>query len=139
VTATTVHGDTRSLARLVTGDCVGEMSLLTGSPASATVTALADSELWALGHADFLELLATCPTLARNMAVILSRRLSLAAHSPEPGMLRWMRLRAHPDVAPEFPEAIARAVARHASVLLLVLDDRRNHRWRPEEQLPSLR
>ena len=41
------------LRRLVGGDLVGEMSLITGSPPSATVRALTDGDLWALGHDDF--------------------------------------------------------------------------------------
>ncbi|MBV9279846.1 MAG: patatin-like phospholipase family protein, partial [Chloroflexi bacterium] len=136
VAVATFHGETRQVARLVPGDCIGEMSLLTGSPASATVTALVDSELWALGHVEFLELLSSCPTLARNMAIILSRRLSIANRTVEPDLVRWMRLRVHPRIPPGLPEAIARAVSSHLAIPLVVLDQRPAGRWFPTEQLP---
>jgi NTE family protein len=40
VIASTAHGERRELGRLGPGDCVGEMSLLTGEPASADVVAV---------------------------------------------------------------------------------------------------
>jgi len=134
----TSQGDTREIARLIAGDSIGEMSLLTGSPASATVAAVVDSELWALGHAEFLELVTSCPKLYRNMAVILSRRLSAANRAPDLEPIRWMRVRMHPEVPPRAAEEIARAVARHLAVPLLVLDHRVAVTWRPAERLPSL-
>ncbi len=63
------------LRRLVGGDLVGEMSLITGSPPSATVRALTDGDLWALGHDDFQQLVLDFPALSRNINVILSERL----------------------------------------------------------------
>ncbi|HEX6510231.1 MAG TPA: cyclic nucleotide-binding domain-containing protein, partial [Chloroflexota bacterium] len=134
----TVDGQIRQLARLVPGDCIGEMSMLMRSPASATVTAVVDSELWALGSAEFLELLATCPTLARNMAMILSRRLSLTNVARDSSTIQWMRLSVHPDLPPDLPEAVARAVAYHLAIPLLVLDSRENQCWQSGEVVPSL-
>jgi NTE family protein len=70
--------DTFAVAHLGPGECFGEMSLLTGEPPSATVRAEQDTQLWAMHQADFLALLATCPTLTRNINTILSLRLARA-------------------------------------------------------------
>lgn len=67
--------DEVTLRRLVTGDCFGEMSLITGSPPSATVTALTDGEAWTLAQHDFLRLALSQPELSRNISAILSERL----------------------------------------------------------------
>lgn len=67
--------DEVTLRRLVTGDCFGEMSLITGSPPSATVTALTDGEAWTLAQHDFLRLALGQPELSRNISAILSERL----------------------------------------------------------------
>jgi NTE family protein len=60
------------------GECFGEMSLLTGEPPNATVRANCDATLWSLSQADFIALMATCPTLLRNINTILSQRLTRA-------------------------------------------------------------
>jgi NTE family protein len=134
----TADGELRHLNRLIPGECAGEMSLLTGSPASATVSTLVDSDLWTLRHADFVELLATCPGLARNVSVVLSQRLSIANRRRQPGVARLMRLRVHPAAPSGLGEAIARAVAEHTTMPLLVLDDRPHGSWTPAERLPAL-
>lgn len=67
--------DEVTLRRLVTGDCFGEMSLITGSPPSATVAALTDGEAWTLAQHDFLQLALGQPELSRNISAILSERL----------------------------------------------------------------
>lgn len=64
-----------TLRRLVTGDCFGEMSLITGAPPSATVTALTDGDVWTLSQQDFLQLALGQPELSRNISAILSERL----------------------------------------------------------------
>lgn len=64
-----------TLRRLTGGECVGEMSLLTGTPPSATVRALTDGEAWILGQTDFLQLAMAHPALSRNVNAILSERL----------------------------------------------------------------
>jgi CRP-like cAMP-binding protein len=63
------------LAELVGGDLFGEMALLTGSPRSATVTALSDLDLWALSKADFDDLVTAYPNLALALSRLLSDRL----------------------------------------------------------------
>lgn len=62
------------IARLGPGDIVGEMSLLTGEPRSATVTAVASSVLYELGKADLAPLLEAHPDLAERLGEVLARR-----------------------------------------------------------------
>lgn len=64
------------VARLGTGECFGEMSLITGELPSATIRAEEDITAWSLSQTDFLTLIGMCPTLLRNINAILTRRLS---------------------------------------------------------------
>ncbi len=66
----------KPLRRLVSGDCFGEMSLITGTPPSATARALTAGEVWVLGQQDFLQLAMSQPQLSYNINRILSERLS---------------------------------------------------------------
>ena len=59
--------------RLVPGDHVGEMSLLDGSPASASVVATSDVEALVLYERDFDNLLETIPSLGRRLLASLAR------------------------------------------------------------------
>ena len=72
------------------GETIGEMSLLTGSPASATVRAREDVELLVLNASDLEALTAGLPELQRNLIGMLSARLArvtrLALHEA-PGRL----------------------------------------------------
>src|ERR1051326_7196668 len=61
------------------GEAIGEMSLLTGSPASATVRAAGDVELLVLHGHDLEALLDAFPTLQRNLIASLSARLARAS------------------------------------------------------------
>lgn len=63
------------LRRLVSGDCFGEMSLITGDLPSATVRAITDGDAWALSQDDFDQLATDYPGILRNINVILSERL----------------------------------------------------------------
>jgi CRP-like cAMP-binding protein len=69
-------GDRRAVARLRRGDVIGEMSLLTGEPRSATVVAGTPTTALELGQRDFAALLADHPRILANLARILSRRLA---------------------------------------------------------------
>ena len=53
---------------LKTGECIGEFSLLTGQPRTATVTALEDSELLCLTKSDFDRLAEKYPSLLTGLA-----------------------------------------------------------------------
>lgn len=59
---------------LSAGECVGEMSLLTGQPRTATVIALQDSELLCLTKSDFDRLAEEYPALLTGLADLLLPR-----------------------------------------------------------------
>jgi NTE family protein len=69
------HGGQRELARLGPGEWFGEMSLLTGEPASATLRAESEVEVWALPHAVFAALTASSPLLLERLCTVLVGRL----------------------------------------------------------------
>lgn len=66
----------RVVARLRRGDVVGEMSLLTGDPRSATVTAIVPTSALELGREAFTRALAMYPVILTNLTAILSARLA---------------------------------------------------------------
>lgn len=63
------------VAYLGTGEVLGELALLTGSPRSATVRSPEHAELFVLEKAVFLDLMGTLPAFARNLCVVLAKRL----------------------------------------------------------------
>jgi NTE family protein len=69
-------GEPRTVARLRRGDVIGEMSLLTGEPRSATVIAATETTALELAQADFASLIARYPHILANLTRILSRRLA---------------------------------------------------------------
>lgn len=70
------------------GDVVGEMSLLTDEPRSATVVAVVPSEVAVLDREGFAAVLAAHPELLTNLTRILSRRLAHATAAPTRGAQR---------------------------------------------------
>lgn len=76
----TVHvpssdGETITLADLWPGDCFGEMSLLTGEPRSADITAMTDGVVLEISKLDLAPLLEENPNLARALADVLEARI----------------------------------------------------------------
>jgi CRP-like cAMP-binding protein len=63
------------VAYLGTGEVLGELALLTGSPRSATVRSPEHAELFAVERAVFIDLMDTLPAFSRNLCVVLARRL----------------------------------------------------------------
>ncbi|HET8644302.1 MAG TPA: cyclic nucleotide-binding domain-containing protein, partial [Vicinamibacteria bacterium] len=63
------------VAYLGEGDVLGEVALLTGSPRSATARAPERAEVFTLDKAVFADLMQTLPTFARDLCVLLARRL----------------------------------------------------------------
>jgi CRP/FNR family cyclic AMP-dependent transcriptional regulator len=63
------------LGVLYPNDFFGEMALLDGLPRSATVTAVADSEVLMISRRDFLDCIRRVPQIAAKMIVTLSLRL----------------------------------------------------------------
>jgi len=75
VRVTRQDGDDQiTLARLGPGQMVGEMSLLTGRPASATVTAMGKTTLLTLWRDDLQQRLAPFPEVLRRLHEVAERR-----------------------------------------------------------------
>src|SRR5262245_10420061 len=66
------------VAQLTEGASVGEMSLLTGKPRSATVTTVQPTVVFTLTRADFRNLLTQHPEISLGLARILAERLEEA-------------------------------------------------------------
>jgi NTE family protein len=75
------------LASLGPGECLGEISLFTGEPASATVTAVTDAVLLEAPQAELRSLVQNEPVLARNLCRLLSRRLARTGQRSERSVL----------------------------------------------------
>lgn len=68
------NGEKSSVANLWPGDCVGEMSMLTGEPRSADVLALSDVVLLQVTKEDIEPVLANNPELVEKLSRILAER-----------------------------------------------------------------
>lgn len=66
VTVVDAGGPPAELAMLAVGDFFGEMSLMTGEPRSATVTAVEESRLLEVAKPVFAELLQSRPAPSRS-------------------------------------------------------------------------
>ena len=125
VVITADDGTDQPVGRVVPGGTVGEISLLTGQPAVATVRAVTDFEAIALSEADFAQLADTYPRIYRNLGTILAERLArtdrLAIGRSE-GHLIGLETSGAP---PLLGYALACSVAWHTRerTLLLVLSD----------------
>jgi NTE family protein len=78
VRARTPHGEERELGRLGFGECVGEMSLLTGEPASADVMAITRTVTYALSQRELTALGELRSELIEALSTILAARLKHA-------------------------------------------------------------
>jgi CRP-like cAMP-binding protein len=70
-------GRVSDLGELVTGECFGEISLLTGNPRTASVTAKTDCDIIEIDQAAMRDLLKQYPRLADHLSEMLSTRRSL--------------------------------------------------------------
>lgn len=114
------------------GDTVGEISVLSGSPRTATLIALRDTELLRMSHEAFERIAARHPTILRNLAGLVAgrlRRIMEGRRDPREGhmrartiaILRLQRDLPHADVA----DALATALSRGGrSVVVLDKADR---------------
>lgn len=75
VTITDAEGRERTVREITRGQVVGEMSLFTDDPRSATLVAVRDSVLVRLGKADFSHLLATSSAMSIALTRQIIRRL----------------------------------------------------------------
>lgn len=115
--------DVRVLGR---GAAVGELSLLTERPRSASVRAARDTDLIAIGHEDFQRLLDEGSDLAlaltRSMAEQLREsRPSAPDVRPLPSTIALVPLDRDVPIR-AIAEGLARALQRHGKVALLVAD-----------------
>lgn len=70
-----VERDGRSLGERGRGDTLGEISLLSEGPRTATVTAADPSRLLVVGHRAFHSLMQVSPTIRLHILDVLARRL----------------------------------------------------------------
>lgn len=82
-------GQDRRVATLRDGDIIGEMSLLTGAPRTATVSALRPTVALEIAKPAIAPLLATSPDLAERFAETIERRK--AELDGLYGPLHWLR------------------------------------------------
>jgi CRP/FNR family cyclic AMP-dependent transcriptional regulator len=75
VTAPSDGSEAVVVAYLGTGEVIGELALLTGSPRSATVRSPEHAEVFAVDKTVFFDLMDVLPAFARNLCVVLARRL----------------------------------------------------------------
>jgi len=67
--------ETVPVAYLGKGEVLGELALLTGSPRTATARSPERAELFTVEKPVFLDLMVTLPALARNLCLVLAKRL----------------------------------------------------------------
>jgi NTE family protein len=118
-------GVERSVGRIRRGATIGEMSALTGQPATATVRATRDLDVLVLDERDLDALSRRFPDLYRNLGAILADRLERTnrlAASRRPGRLVVLRDQGAPGL---LPYALTASIAWHtrAPTLLVVLDE----------------
>ncbi len=76
------NGETKSVAKLGAGDCIGEMSLLTGDPRSATVVAEGAVEAVEIRQGIFGAFVRSNPTVVEQLSELLTQRqLANAKHA----------------------------------------------------------
>lgn len=119
------HGQPQTLARIGPGECFGELSMLSGEPASATVEAGCDTDVLVLPHNDVVAIAEEYPELDRNISALLAERLRLSNDRH----LRAQRGRLTAIFTPDAPEwafwlayRVAHSVARHTCEATVFLD-----------------
>ena len=128
------NGVEARIGTAVPGSTIGEMSVLTGEPAAATVRAMADLEVLVLSQADFERLAATYPVIYRNVGALLSDRLDRSNRRPFRDVTGRVTVLRDLGAPPLLGYALACSMAWHLKrpTLLLVLDDV------PAEELAAL-
>ncbi|MBP1747739.1 MAG: type secretion system protein [Deltaproteobacteria bacterium] len=96
-----------TIATLGMGSCFGEMALLTGMPRSATVIAIAATELFVLEKSDFDALLLEHPSISISINKIVAERIEEMNTQKSMGVVSLQNLRIDPDFITVIPEQIA--------------------------------
>ena len=96
-----------TIATLGMGACFGEMALLTGKPRSATVIAIAATELFVLEKKDFDALLLEHPSISISINKIVAERIEEMNTQKTMGVVSMQTLRLDPDFITVIPEPIA--------------------------------
>src|SRR4051794_31159818 len=113
------------ISRVGPGATLGEMSLFTGQPASATVRATTDLDVLVLSEADFRRAAAAFPRIYLNLGAILSERLARSNRHMARDSRGRVTLLVDWDAPPLLGYALACSLAWHtrASTLLVVLGE----------------
>jgi NTE family protein len=116
------------------GGTIGEMSLLTGEPAAATIRAATDLEVLVLRDTDFDRIAARHPAIYRNIGAIMADRLDRSNRRPLRDTTGRVTVLRDWGAPPALGYALASSMAWHLRrpVLLLVLDEN------PAEELLAL-
>jgi NTE family protein len=119
-------GDEHRVGRIRPGATIGEVSLFTGRPASATVRAITDLDVLVLRETDFERVARAFPLVYRNVGAILSERLEKLDHDMVAEAPERVAVLLDSGAPPELSWAIACSVAWHARARtqLVVVDDR---------------
>ncbi len=96
-----------TIATLGMGACFGEMALLTGKPRSATVMAIAATELFVLEKKDFDALLLEHPSISISINKIVAERIEEMNTQKTMGVVSMQTLKIDPDFITVIPEAEA--------------------------------
>ena len=96
-----------TIATLGTGACFGEMALLTGKPRSATVIAVAATELIVLEKRDFDDLLLEHPGISISINKIVAERIEEMNTQKSMGFASLQDLTIDPDFVTVIPEQVA--------------------------------
>jgi type IV pilus assembly protein PilB len=94
------------VAQLSEGAAVGEMSLLTGKPRSATVTTVQPTVVFTLTRADFRNLLTQHPEISLGLARILAERLEDATKQVGIEYVNLFKGRFDPRVVGLLPQSV---------------------------------
>jgi CRP-like cAMP-binding protein len=70
-----IHRENRELTVFRRGDCLGEMSLLDGSPRSASATAMEETTLLEIDQPNFYQVMEAYPEIMKEIVRLLTRRL----------------------------------------------------------------
>jgi NTE family protein len=107
------HDDDRAVIRFGPGAVIGEVSLLTGQPVSATVRAHTDVEVIRWGRDEFATACARHPGLVHNVAAILAGRLRVTTRRAQGGREPSITLLRDRGAPPLLGFALAASVAWH--------------------------